>query len=236
MALRFLLLLSLWRFVVSQKSEWDAERVFLTDSISGQFGAYCSDGSKAGYYFRRGTDENKWKIHVSGGAWCFSAADCYTRQSGVFGSSNFWPLKLSEFIADTGETAKFYGIMDANDTSINPFGEWNFVWMCYCDGSSFTSNRDYSNPIVYNGHKIYLRGKAIFDAILYQLELTYSLLSASTEVLFQGTSAGGMSSTFLGSALKSAFVNPSNVRVTVLPDAGFFLDYVNYNTGVYILP
>jgi hypothetical protein len=43
-----------------------------------------------------------------------------------------------------GNSAGFYGLMSANTTDINPFGDWNFVWVAYCDGSSQTSDRDQS--------------------------------------------------------------------------------------------
>lgn len=37
--------------------------------------------------------------------------------------------------------------------------DWNFVWVAYCDGSSYTSNRDFDQPIVYNNAKLYMRGR-----------------------------------------------------------------------------
>ena len=35
--------------------------------------------------------------------------------------------------ADTNQTGQAVG---------NPFGDWNFVWLAYCDGSSQTSDRE----------------------------------------------------------------------------------------------
>ena len=41
-----------------------------------------------------------------------------------------------------------------------------------------------------DGKPVYMRGRAILDAHLYQLEQDYKFLSTATEVIISGTSAG----------------------------------------------
>lgn len=207
----------------------DADLHLLSDDVSNRNQAYCLDGSKGGYYIRLGKQTNKWKIHIQGGGWCNTIESCYTKSNGnPLGSSLQWPSKLSQYVSSSGNTAKFYGLMDGNDT--NPYGDWNFVWFTYCDGSSFTSNRD--TPLVYNNTNIYLRGNGILKGILEELENQHHFLSSSTEVIVSGTSAGGLASLLHSSFIKSSFLNPNAVRLVIVPDAGFFLDHVNY-TGQY---
>ena len=112
-----------------------------------KYGAMCLDGSAPGYYIRQGSDasKTKWKFHFQGGAWCLSASDCFGRSQTAWGSSSTWPQWLSHATDPGNNSLGFSGIMDANST-INPFGDWNFVWVMYCDGSSYTSNRDVNNP------------------------------------------------------------------------------------------
>ena len=72
-----------------------------------------------------------------GGGWCKDEAGCVSRSKILLGSSKLWTAQLSQLWAP--EYAGFYGLMDANET--NPFGDWNFVWPAYCDGTSQTSDR-----------------------------------------------------------------------------------------------
>jgi hypothetical protein len=57
--------------------------------------------------------------------------------------------------AETNQTGQTVG---------NPFGDWNFVWLAYCDGTSQTSDR--TEPLVVSGQPVYMRGRAILDAHL----------------------------------------------------------------------
>jgi Pectinacetylesterase len=111
--------------------------------------------------------------------------------------------------------------MDANET--NPFGPgWNFVWLCYCDGSSQTS--DLSTPLVFNNTALHLRGRAILDAILAELEAAERFLSTAQEVIFSGTSAGGVS-TYLHASVVASRLEAPGARLFAVPDAGFFPDH-----------
>lgn len=214
------LLLAALPAALAQAGPWDAARHLLPQSRVAEFNARCLDGSPPGYYIRRAAaPSTKWKLHAMGGGWCVSPADCAGRATGLLGSSATWPPWLSTFWTP-GEGAGFYGLMDNNST--NPFGEdFNFVWLAYCDGSSQTS--DVTDPVVVGAQTLYLRGRAILDANLAELEANEGFLSTATEVIFSGTSAGGVS-TYLHASVVRARLAAPNARIVAVPDAGFFLD------------
>ena len=205
----------------------DAQLHLLPPSRVAEFNARCLDGSAPGYYIRRSSTPHstRFKFHIMGGGWCQSAADCYARSQSLLGSSTFWTPWLSALWPP--EFAGFYGLMDAN-ASANPFSDFTFVWLAYCDGSSQTSNRD--EPVVYNGTSLYMRGRAILDAHLAELEEEEGFLSTATEVIVSGTSAGGLSTYLHASYIASRLAAPS-VNVVAVPDAGFFYDHETYPPG-----
>jgi hypothetical protein len=220
-ALPLLALLAAPAPAAAQAGPWDAARHLLPPSRVAEFDARCLDGSPPGYYIRRAaTPTTKWKIHAQGGGWCTSPADCASRALSLLGSSTTWPPWLSTFWTP-GEGAGFYGLMDANAT--NPFGGYNFVWLAYCDGSSQVS--DLTDPLVVGAQTIFLRGRAILDANLAELEAEEGFLSTATEVIFSGTSAGGVSTYLHPSVVRSRLTAPGGARIVAMPDAGFFLDH-----------
>jgi hypothetical protein len=183
--------------VVTGQATWDAHLEMHAPETTARFNAVCLDGSPAGYYFRPASTaaaSTKWKFHFCGGGWCTSEEDCYNRgYSGVphpqMGSSTAWPPRLSDLLSPPG--AAFYGLMSFNASNVNPFGEWNFVWLAYCDGTSQLSDRD--APFSYNNSQVHLRGRAILDAHLYELERVHGFLSTATEVRWrQATSSQWM--------------------------------------------
>lgn len=64
------------------------------------------------------------QFHFMGGGWCNTPASCAGRAKTLLGSSSTWTPALSDL---WGKKAGFYGLMSANDTAVNPFGDWNFV-------------------------------------------------------------------------------------------------------------
>ena len=152
-------------------------------------------------------------------------ADCLSRSKGILGSSRSWPASLAEFWQPEG--AGFYGLMAPNNATndFNPFGSWNMVWLAYCDGSSQTSNAD--APVLFNGTQLFMRGRAILDANLAELDATAGFLSAATEVIVSGTSAGGLA-TYLHASYFASRLAPGT-KVVAVPDAGFFFDHETFN-------
>ena len=159
---------------------------------------------------------------------CNDEASCVWRSKILLGSSTQWTPQLSKLWAP--EFAGFYGLMDANAT--NPFGDWNFVWPAYCDGTSQTSDR--AEPLVVRDGAgqtvLHFRGRALLDAHLHDLELDHQFLSTATEVIISGTSAGGMSTFMQSSFIKSQLKHP-DARIVAVPDAGWWWDHTAYNNA-----
>eukprot|EP00929_Paragymnodinium_shiwhaense_P007595 TRINITY_DN111505_c0_g1_i1.p1 TRINITY_DN111505_c0_g1~~TRINITY_DN111505_c0_g1_i1.p1 ORF type:complete len:432 (-),score=79.13 TRINITY_DN111505_c0_g1_i1:258-1553(-) len=176
-------------------------------------GAVCLDGSDAGFYFAPAVDAanaNNWQVYFQGGGWCYSEEDCLTRSETVVGSSKAWRT-----------TSAHSGLM-SSDCKLNPdFCKFNRVELMYCDGSSFSGNRE--DPLEVQGKQLYFRGRRIVDAVFDTL-LTMGLKNA-TNVMLTGASAGGLA-TFLhtdyihGRLLASA---PNLQKFRSVPMSGFFL-------------
>jgi len=146
------------------------------------YNAYCLDGTKGGFYYRAASSSaaiTKWKFHFSGGGWAFTEQSLLSRSTTLLGSSSTWSQYLSQLWAP--EYAGFYGLMGVNDTTTS---DWNFVWFAYCDGTSQTS--DLSEPLVVGNSTLKLRGRALLDAHLFELERLYTFLSTATEVIVSG--------------------------------------------------
>jgi len=220
--------ISLFVGVLGQAGPWDAPLSLHPDSTRDLFNAKCLDGSNGGFYFRAATNpesKTKWKFHFMGGGWCNTAGDCAGRANSLLGSSKFWTPWLSDLWSGT---AGFYGLMSLNSSDVNPFGDWNMVWLAYCDGTSQTSDR--VDPVSYKGRNLYFRGRAILDAHFYELERLYAFQSTATEVIVSGTSAGGASAFFQSSYIKTLLKAPGAIIVNV-PDAGWWYDALAFNSN-----
>lgn len=89
------------------------------------------------------------------------------------------------------------------------------------DGSSWSSNhRD-----VVNG--LHFRGRANFDAVIDQLDAIGGITTKATDVIFTGTSAGGVVMYEHANYFRSRM--PASATVVAVPDAGMFLDADNMN-------
>jgi hypothetical protein len=194
----------------------NAELHVLSKASADKYQAYCLDGTPPGFYYRFGTQPNKWRIHWRGGGWCFSLSQCAQRAKTDTGTSSLWP----QWINETANAA--LGIM--NDNATNPFGDYNMVFVMYCEGSSYTSNR--VDPVEFNGTTLYFRGRNILDAVFHELEDMGGLLSRATDVIITGTSAGGLTTYLHASTLRAML--PVSAKVVAMPDAGYFLDFTTY--------
>eukprot|EP01147_Barroeca_monosierra_P004998 gene4997-6947_t len=216
----------------------DMQLTLLKDQVAN--GVMCMDGSPAGFYFAASKNQStatKWQIYFQGGSWCYSEYDCWGRTKTPLGSSKFW-----------SQTSSIGGIM-SSDCDTNPdFCTWNRVhigyvkianvilptqnraqasishylissYTEYCDGSSYSGDR--SDPILVKGEKIYFRGFRILNAVLNALMARG--LSAATDVLLTGCSAGGLA-TFLHSVDTKS---PALVNFKALAFSGFFLKHNN---------
>lgn len=189
-------------------------------STADQYGSKCLDGTPPGYYYRLG-DPTKWRLHLRGGAWCFSIADCASRAQSDLGSSAYF---LPNF-TDTPNIAE--GFMGQNTD--NYFGNWSFAFVQYCDGASWTSNN--ANPVpAPDGTSLWFRGSNNIDAIMADLESTFGAVSQATDFVLSGTSAGGLATILTADRWHGLLRNETKFAAVV--DSGFFLNYSQYGNGV----
>ena len=223
----FLLLAAALPVAFSQAAgPFDAKLYLHDDATATKYNAYCLDGTKGGFYYRPASSpasRTKWKFHFMGGGWATTSESLLSRSRGYTGSSSQWTPWLSQCLPP--EYAGFYGIMSYNETSVSIIGDFNFVWFSYCDGTSQLS--DLTEPLVVNGTALHLRGRAILDAHLSELDSLFQFSSTATEVIVSGTSAGGLS-THLHAPLFAARLPAA--RVVAVPDAAWWWDTLAYGS------
>ncbi|KAJ9448584.1 Pectin acetylesterase 5 [Diplonema papillatum] len=179
-------------------------------------GAMCLDGSPGGFYYSAGNAANKnnWLIFFQGGGWCFTEEDCYARANSTLGSSAAWPKTKGPG----------HGILYQNCT-VNPaFCDFNIVYVQYCDGNSFSGNKD--APMVVNGRPLWFRGKRIMDAMLQRLSASFNL-SLAEKVVLTGCSAGGLAAYLHTEYVHDWFkAHADGLKVfKTVALSGFFLDH-----------
>lgn len=171
--------------------------------------AVCNDGSPAVYYFRPGSGEgvNRWVIFLAGGGFCFSIESCILRQ--VLNPELMTSL-------DAPPTVQVDGLLSDVKARNPDFYNANHVAIVYCSSDLFSGNRPQSEATA--GYAF--RGWTIFHTVVADLKSRTGgpNLSAATEVLLAGTSAGGdgvmVHLDWLASQLR-------NAKVRGLNDAGW---------------
>jgi hypothetical protein len=166
--------------------------VKLTAAVTSH-GARCLDGSPAAYYFTPGTGSgaDKWVVYLNGGGWCWSESEEYSDVS-----QSCWGRSGSGLGTSNGLAPHRSAVMGAD----TPMANWNQANVIYCDGGSFSGNREdpvdtpqYRWP---NGSTsgpvktLWYRGSRNLDAIVDDLKVK-GMGNASLAVL-GGCSAGGM--------------------------------------------
>jgi len=180
--------------------------------------AYCLDGSGPLYYHVPGIDSGstKWYIHFEGGGWCSSLEDCFNRAQTNLGSTLQDPPY--QYFSD----GYFSNIVSDNSLLFN----WNKIYIRYCDGGSFSGD----NVSYYGNNTVYFKGKKILDAVFQDLFENRGLDVAS-DVVVSGGSAGGLASILHGDYVKELV--GEDKKVVMLPDGGFFLDFVGTNVDYH---
>jgi len=168
------------------------------------------DGSDGKYYLSRRPHSIDWVIHLQGGGSCISELECRERAKGPLGSS----LLLSDSI--TGE----YTLSD--DPNINPtFHRWNKVVIPYCSGDVFVGRAlKHQHPF-----RIPQLGHYIITTVIEDLIRHYKLNTKYAEILFGGTSAGGVG---VIANIDHVQKLASPARVRGYNDGGWFTLYPNY--------
>lgn len=189
--------------------------------------AKCLDGSPALYYMRNATSSSnrtKWVMHIQGGGWCSSPADCLLRSTSRLGSSK---LKYNNNATmDLGDIEgcdnnRWCGALMVNDEITNPLShDWNAVFFYYCDGASWIGNQA---EVSDNG--LYYRGWHNLNAVLADLFIKHGLDQA-TEVIIGGDSAGGLATFYHIDYLRTIIHEKAGTdcRVLGMPDSGYWPD------------
>ena len=222
-------------------------------------GAVCLDGTSAGFYFSPATDPtfaNDWGIWFESGGWCYDKVDCWSRSLTPLGSSATWgdSANLNGLVNLSDRTPPSCSVdarrhlshapplrclfaiwrvsrkLSANCT-VNPtFCRFNRVFMPYCDGNSFSGNRDL--PVVVQGlwgkpKPLIFRGKRILNEVI-KSHATHFGLSSAKRVLLTGCSAGGLATFLHADYVHETMrtIAPKTLQTfKAVPISGFFLEH-----------
>jgi len=123
-----------------------------------------------------------------------------------------------------------YGGPISSNSEVNPdFYDWNHAFFPYCDGASFSGDRD--KPVMFRERLLFFRGHRVMLSIINDL-LKNKGLDKATDVLVAGDSAGAIA-TFLHVDEIKSLMPDSVKRFKAVPLSGIFLDYVNVD-GEYL--
>ena len=114
----------------------------------------------------------------------------------------------------------------SQDPGVNPqFFSWNFVYMKYCDGDSFSGARE--DTVTWLGKDLHFRGhyvlEAVFDSLAANIMKAATPWASATDIVLSGCSAGGLS-TFLHTQFVADTYVPAGASFHSVPVSGFFLD------------
>eukprot|EP01047_Picozoa_sp_COSAG01_P037282 COSAG01_NODE_2954_length_6801_cov_3.612951_1_plen_737_part_00 len=200
-----------------------AHRVLLLEAAA-RDGAVAIDGSPASYHIAQAPPSSpnmsKWHVHLQGGGWCWTVADCAGRALGSKGSSNLPPNNHSVKLLPDECACAQSGYFSADPVRNPTMHDWNHVHINYVDGGSFSGNR--SAPVFdpATNRTLYFRGKRILRAVLLDLLGSRGMRSA-TQMVLSGCSAGGLAVYLQADYVASLL--PSATRLVAVPDSGYFL-------------
>lgn len=181
-------------------------------------GARCLDGSPASFYLQPQSGDS-FIIDFEGGGWCYGLEDCASRSTTFLGSSHSIPSICPDDLCNG-----FLG----SDPSFNPdFANWTKVFVNYCDGFSFTGDRDDPVHNAATNTNIWFRGKRNLIAVLEALAKSHGL-SKAKRVIISGNSAGGLT-VYLHLDQIAAILRTiaPDADVYGFADGGYFLDIPN---------
>jgi ABC-type multidrug transport system ATPase subunit len=154
----------------------------------------------------------KWVVYLSGGAFCFSDANCRKRQRQnpeLFGSAEWGP----------NATVPVYEIL-SSDPALNPaFYDAAHAWLPYCSQDLWSGS---SQANTSNASGLTFRGED------NMLAAWLSLGISNARVMLAGSSAGGIGAMRLANYLaRSGHLQENNVTLRLLLDSTWFFDYNN---------
>ncbi|CAD8060863.1 unnamed protein product [Paramecium primaurelia] len=176
--------------------------------------ALCLDGSPSSFYKAEGygTGAKKYILHFQGGSRIGGQTyeqlvkSAYTRSKTDLGSSK-----------NLNQQMLYSGWFGRTKNGNEHYYNWNMIYLNYCDGTQHQGYK--SDPIEYEGQKLYFRGDQIVKSWLSEL---YDDLSKAEIVIVSGCSAGGIAAYFWVDYIRSKL--PASVVVYGIPDSGIFID------------
>ncbi len=179
----------------------------------------CRDGSPAGYFYRKGT-ENSLLIYLNGGGACADKFFCGLNPVNV---NQDLPI---EFLSH-GTPDLFLGVRAQRQQapeegifkraeSANPVGKWSMIYIPYCTGDIHAGSRrdvmvkDVAGPQQFTGRLNYQKMLASFGPTFKN----------SDKVLLTGSSAGGFGALFNADYTQEWFKKYGDTKVITISDSG----------------
>ncbi len=147
--------------------------------------AVCNDGSPAAFYFRpgQGPDRDKWILFLQGGGGCGTDGDCRKRWDGQHN------LMTSVGLPARSQTD---GLLSADEHENPDFARYAVAEIHYCSSDTYAGDGERrldGRTLQFRGHRIV---GAVLDDLMDSSVVGPHTLREATEVLFAGSSAGGM--------------------------------------------
>lgn len=174
----------------------------------------CNDGSPAGYYFRRRSDNPNWLIYLEGGGYCFNKKTCTERL--LMSKSRKYSL-----VSIHGSSKKKFvtGILSTQRKTNPIWWNSNHVYIPYCSSDIWSGNKSASRK----GGFSFL-GARIIDQVIEDLWQKRGLNRAENLTL-AGSSAGGTGVMLnIDRVAENLRAKGADIHVKGIVDSGWFLD------------
>eukprot|EP00794_Sanderia_malayensis_P009961 gene9961-10981_t len=182
--------------------------------------AVCNDGSSGIYYLEK-TSSTKWVIFLESGGACYDRESCAKRmlQEPYLTSSTDYPAHIE------GEDIL------SSDRAKNFAYNYNKLLIPYCSSDLWLGNATISMGPVTNRNFVHFRGYQIFTSVIQDIETKFDLKNA-TDIVFAGSSAGGIGVLNYASLMKNKF---NATELFVIVDSAWFINFDNMLADVNIL-
>ena len=190
------------KFEQTEQYVWN--KVDLGDSCQ------CSDGSDYWIYTKKGYSDNLI-IHFQGGGACWDDASCMSPLI-INPKTGFYFPKINEWLF---KAVFSHGILK-NDLDINPFKDWNIVFIPYCTGDLHIGNIEntYTDE---DGNMKTVKHYGKIN-VMKTLEWIKANFTDPDKILISGESAGGFGNIFWSSHIIDIF---SGSKYYQLSDCSF---------------
>ncbi|XP_045769611.1 palmitoleoyl-protein carboxylesterase NOTUM [Maniola jurtina] len=168
----------------------------------------CNDGSPAGYYIRRGSNNHHWVVYLEGGGYCWDKASCDAR----------WRRRPSLMSSTRWPRARRAPALLSSDPQANPI--WhasNHVLLPYCSSDMWAGTR--TNRHSSSNSSFAFAGCYIVRSVLDEL----LKIGLAGRLLLVGSSAGGTGVMLHVDAARRS-LRAHGIRVAAIADSGWFLD------------